>query len=543
MPSSGSAGEPAARERRAAILGLLLVGATALLLRWPVAAIPLERDEGEYAYIAQRWLAGDVPYRDSFDQKAPGVFAAYALVLRFVGSSPAAVHWATQAYTLATLAVIVWLGRRLVSLPDGIAAGLLAALLTVDHGFLGNAANTEQFAILPLAAATATALRAAGPHRLAWSACTGALGAAALLFKPVAAPVLLVHLGLLVGPGRGGWRSAAAFVAGGLAPVVPALGYFAAKGAWTQFWDATVRHNLEYASGTSLRSYGLYFWLQIRASLATLVPVCAAAALAPIFLSSETSDRRRVLGSTGLWLAASLVAVAAGGYFRRHYFILAVPPLALLAGMGLHAAARRIAPPRPAAWLTLAAAAAIVGHAVMQSPWYYLTGTPETKSRRIYDVNPFAESPAVARFLAERSRPEDRIFVFGSEPQLLFYAQRQSASRYIYVYPLMMPFEGARQRQLEALAEIDARPPRLIVGVFLHTSLLEQPETPPDLRRGLEERIARDYRLVAVVPLQASGERPIVKGEAARALWQRAPLWDGRTPWAAFVIWERALAG
>src|SRR5262249_42370580 len=61
---------------RGELLGLLLISGLALMLRWPIAAIPLERDEGEYAYIAQRWLAGEVPYKGSFDQKPPGVFAA-----------------------------------------------------------------------------------------------------------------------------------------------------------------------------------------------------------------------------------------------------------------------------------------------------------------------------------------------------------------------------------------------------------------------------------------------------------------------------------
>ena len=64
-----------------------------MLLRWPVADVPLERDEGEYAYIAQRWLRGKVPYRDAFDQKPPGVFVAYAVIETLIGASPAALHW------------------------------------------------------------------------------------------------------------------------------------------------------------------------------------------------------------------------------------------------------------------------------------------------------------------------------------------------------------------------------------------------------------------------------------------------------------------
>ena len=65
----------------------------ALLLRLPIAAIPLERDEGEYAYIAQRWMHGDVPYRDAFNQKLPGAFIIYAFIERVIGTTPSAIHW------------------------------------------------------------------------------------------------------------------------------------------------------------------------------------------------------------------------------------------------------------------------------------------------------------------------------------------------------------------------------------------------------------------------------------------------------------------
>ena len=53
---------------RAALAAFALVALAALLLRAPVADLPFERDEGEYAYLAWRWLEGDIPDRDGFDQ-------------------------------------------------------------------------------------------------------------------------------------------------------------------------------------------------------------------------------------------------------------------------------------------------------------------------------------------------------------------------------------------------------------------------------------------------------------------------------------------
>src|SRR5438876_985613 len=76
----------------AGLVILILAAIVFVALRLPCAAIPLERDEGEYAYIAQRALQGELAYRDAFDQKPPGVFLAYMLPVGLFGTSIVAIH-------------------------------------------------------------------------------------------------------------------------------------------------------------------------------------------------------------------------------------------------------------------------------------------------------------------------------------------------------------------------------------------------------------------------------------------------------------------
>src|SRR2546430_16590114 len=67
----------------------------------------------------------------------------------------------------------------------------------------------------------------------------------------------------------------------------------------------------------------------------------------------------------------------------------------------------------------------------------------------MYGFNPFPESVALARLLRDHSTPDDRIFIFGSEPQILFYAGRRSASRYVFLYPLFTGGSDAPPRPPE----------------------------------------------------------------------------------------------
>ncbi len=525
------------------LVGLGLVFGVALLLRWLVADIPLERDEGEYAYIAQRWLAGEVPYRDSFNQHPPAVFAVYALILRTLGSSPAAIHWGAQLWTLGTLALVMYLGRAWFSGPVGVAAGLLLVLLTVDYALVGNSANTEIFALLPLSASMASALRACQSHGRRWSAIAGASGAAAVAFKHVAAPMAIVPLLLIAWKARRLPAHLLAYFVGAVAVVLAIVAYFSLVGAFDDLWDALVRFNLLYASYASAASYQMVLWPQIRVTLPSLWPVYLLAALAPLLWwrgsGTATSSRGRGMLWCTIWLISALLAIAAGGYFRRHYFMFAAPPLALLAAAGIDAGLRRIGRLGRPDWLRVALAAGIVVAAVSSSTWYYTPGDAGRKAFRIYGNNPFAESLWVGSYLKKNSRPSDRIFIFGSEPQVLFYAERRSASRYMYVYPLMFAVEGVRERQRQALEEVRSSRPRFIVGVFLPSSLLEQADTPRILRSGIRELVESSYQLVAATPFRPDGRVGFAQGESVRRTWAQMPLWDTTPPWASFVIWQR----
>ncbi len=514
-------------------LPLALVAAFSLVVRAALVSIPLERDEGSYAYVAQHWLAGELPYRDAFDQKPPGTFLVYAALFALGGTSIEAIHWLAHVSLLGTLGFVYLIGRRLFSPAVGWMASLATVVLVMDRSVQGQAANTEVFAILPLSAAVYFALRAAESARMRDALLVGVSGGLALCFKQVALPV--VACAAAWGP-MSWWRSRrrhalvllSASIAGVALILAPTALYFAWRGGWSAFYDGVVGYNVAYSSRVSLRSYGEKLWRRLQDLGPSQWPLWIASA-------GALASRRGALPCVWWWMAA-FVGVSVGGYFRPHYFILLMPPTALLAAHGFAVLGRLVARRRPGAVAALLMGAAVSWPLVAHRT-YYLAPSPDAACRQMYGFNPFPESVALARLLRDRSTPDDRIFIFGSEPQILFYAGRRSASRYVFLYPLFTGGSDAPARQREVTEEL-RQPPRFVVIVHVAASFVAAPRALGDFEHDVMTMVHASYRQFAAVSVRRDGSYRIVDltADAAGSEAAHAELAKNMT---TLEVWER----
>ena len=65
----------------------IIVFTLVVAIRIRLLGIPLERDEGEYAYAGQLILQGIPPYKLAYNMKFPGTYAAYALIMSIFGQT------------------------------------------------------------------------------------------------------------------------------------------------------------------------------------------------------------------------------------------------------------------------------------------------------------------------------------------------------------------------------------------------------------------------------------------------------------------------
>jgi hypothetical protein len=526
----------------------LIVAAVVLFaaLRAPYLDVPLERDEGEYAYIAQRMLAGDVPYRDAFDQKPPGVFVAYLAAFGLFGESVRGIHAFLGLWSAGSALALYGLVRRLAGgLPAAMAA-LLFAIASTDPRIVATAANTELFMLLPLVLSTSLMLRALDEDRLMrWVGC-GALVMGACWFKPVAFTQALFVAGVVIaerlriGPaGPSPIRAAGGLLAGAVLVSVPIVGALASQGAWEAFVDAVLLHNLAYSSALPVLDglgHGLY-WLAFQVPSFWLIWLLALAGLAWPGLAE-----RRSRGLLAAWWLSAIVGLSIGFHFRPHYFVQWLPPICALAGIGAAGLARRALarPARGVAWAGFAAIGAGLVAAPLAGTWGFLrAGSPQAVSRQIYGLNPFVESPRIGDYIRRTSEPGESIYIVGSEPQILFYARRPSATRYIFFYPLTAGHPDARARQEEVMASVREKRPRYVVWVDLPASLLAMEHTDPYIFEASLELLARGYEveLIARMPKPEEAgpeaEYEFFYGSRARALLEESRREGTATPWVA----------
>lgn len=495
-----------ARERARGGSGALLalVAIAFVGVRLPFVDLPLERDEGDYAYVAWRMLEGDVPYRDVFDQKPPGIYAVYAALLALGGRSGVAIHLLLFAWSAACALL---LHRLLRSVAGGRAAAFAAlafALLATDPRLLATAANTESFMILPITASWLALWRARREDRPgAWIAC-GAWVAAACWFKPVAATSGLFTAAWAL---LDGIRSAPRPIAtelgrrlgllalGGLGLSAPIVGALAAAGGLDAFLEIVVGHNLAYSTAVPLDQGGAQLGHALRHLLPSHSPFWLLA-LFGLFARGEASARFRLF--LGGQLVAAFAGASIGLHFRPHYLVQLLPALCALAGLGLATLARRVEGTLawlrpPAAELGLAGLA--IAAFVAADSTFLFGGSREAIARNIYALNPFAESERIAEHIAATSDRDATVFVVGSEPQIPFLAARRSATRHILFYPLTGPYPEARGWQREAMREVSRARPLFVVLVDADGSHLLDERSERWIYEQVGLLLGREYRL------------------------------------------------
>jgi hypothetical protein len=463
-------------------LPLALVGAL-LILRLPSLVQPMGPDQGLYAYVGERILQGDVPYRDAWDQKPPGIHYVYA-GLRKLWPSDSAIA-AADLSAAAVIAALLWaLGTRL----GGGAAGGIAAivfLLLSDPSFArygGVRVRAQCETFIALAATLAVLLattNAKGARRGASLFLAGLFVGAAFALKYNAAIyglVLLAAVALTSGLNRRDilWIA----IGASILPVV-LLVRFATAHALGDLYQATFVYNVRYSGETyGSRWQMLRYLVEFPIQHARVDALWFVGGLGCIVLLVAGYKRRPVWIPLA-WVIAACVSIAVNGSRGLpQYFVQAAPALAVAAGIG--AAVALPALPRVVRWVVVLLIAVGVWRVndfpkLGSNVWHdvrYLTGSIDRRTylaryggQREIDKYSALDNLDLGSMLASRANPGETVFVFGFSPGAYVYAGRHSASRFFWSRPVILGFNAGDPRYGPAglLADLQRNHPIVIV--------------------------------------------------------------------------------
>lgn len=501
-------------------LGVLLVLLLVGYIRYRVLDMPLERDEGEYAYAGQLILQGAPPYQEAWNMKMPGTYGAYALGMLRFGQTAAGVHSTLMVVNSLTIIFVFLLARRLFGAVAGIAACATFGILSVSPAVMGMAAHANHFVVLFAVAATLLLWRAEEFYRWYISFFSGLLYGLCFLMKQQGICFCLFGITLIVCSAVlnkevfsfAFLRKLCFFCLGMILPLVLVFHFLEDAGVFPKFWFWTFTYARSYAGEVTPHEGVTKFFDYADKKWPIYFAFVGFVAVSLPFVMRDRAYRGQILFSI-FFLLFSMLGVAIDLNFREHYFILLLPALGIFVGMAIvslqFATAHRFFKIVPPLVCLL-----ILGWSVYQQREFFFKLPANEISRIVYTGDtPFTDMPAVGDYIRTNSMTSAKVAVVGSEPEIYFYAQRHSATGYIYTYPLMEPQPFALQMQHEMMDEITTNKPEFLVFVKNPDSWNVRPTSDLTIFKWFDKFSAASYDRVAVVDQISWDRTAFVQGD------------------------------
>jgi 4-amino-4-deoxy-L-arabinose transferase-like glycosyltransferase len=491
----------------------VIIIALVVILRLPTLLPSMYiSDEGYYGTIANEILDGGTVYRTAVDTKPPGMYYIYAGVFRVAGrNNLLVIHILAILVVAATALVVRRIGARVADEWAGAWSGIGYAVFV--HAYrpgdtLG--ANSEIFASLPLALSALAFLQGQRKPALGLMFLSGALvGVATLIRQPSA-----VILGAMLACLAYGWliprthllgrvlAAGSAVVTGFIAVIAALAAYYQWQGnlrdAYLWAWafairyvesETTVRYVLKRLATIHLvvmLSWGLLWYFGFRQVVETVRS----------FRQAKPVSTDAIL--LIFWLGLAYLTIFVGWRFPGHYHLPVLPPLSILAGQAFSCfIAEQRRSPRPRwRWIRTG----IIGAAAVPAIGF-LIGAFIVRTQTL-DFLP------TVQLIVKETSANDRIFVWGSSPQLYSFSGRRMATRFTSCTHLAGVY-ASRPREVKDRAESvipgswemfradwEAHPPALIIDLSTGDS---DWATHPMTRYPVLRAYLPGYRVEAVI--------------------------------------------
>lgn len=456
---------------------LVLVLLIFVLLKIPSLFEPFTYgDEGIYLTLGQAARKGVVWYSQIHDNKPPMLYLMAAIANSFPSYRMINFIW-----SLATIFAFYRLAKLVFS-KNKLAIVLSTAALAVSsslHSLEGNVANAENFMMLPTIIAFYLIYKALSnkiPHRpmlnllranWAWLLAGGLFSIATLFKVPAAfdfaAAIVLVLLVIFEAKKKDyslyAKRYTLLFV-GFLFPILATMVYYFFKGALLPYLTAAFFQNLPYLSSWAAdkpQAGGFPTLLLARGGLILLMTI-----LIYYYRKRLSLATKLIL----LWFSFSWFAALLSARPYPHYLIQILPPLSLSFGyLAIKSKKEWQKALFPLVLILIFRITFAVFHFwdYPNRPYYlnfcqFALGL-KTKEEYFLDFDPQSlDLYQTADYLQDRTLPDEKIFIWGTQPSIYSLARRLPVGRYTSSYHII-DFNGYQ----DTLEKLSQKPPRYLL--------------------------------------------------------------------------------
>ncbi|HNW98761.1 MAG TPA: glycosyltransferase family 39 protein [Bacteroidales bacterium] len=489
------------------ILALVMLLITVLRLR--LLSIPLERDEGEYAYIGQLILQGIPPYEIAYNMKFPGTYYMYAFFMSIFGQTIKGVHAGLLIMNLTSIFLIFFLVKKLINEYAALVSATAFAFLSLGMNILGFAGHATHFVIVPALAGTLFLYKALKENKMIHYFLSGIFLSLApimkqqgILFCVFGALIMLINFyiqrkdAILINVKR-----FLIFALGGIIPVVLTFIVLKMYGVFDKFWFWTIVYAQSYETAVKFNDAMILFNYSFFPLAGDFYFIWIISGLGLITMFFHPLLKKNFkLTFIILFLIFSCLSVCPGFYYRQHYFITVLPAISILFGIFISYLYELSLKDKKYNALKIVSFILfvlpfIVGISSQKN--YLFKMKPNAICDSIYGSNPFTQSLTIAKYIKANSDDSDKVAVLGSEPQICFYANRHSATGYIYTYGLMEVHENSLKMQKEMINEIEKAKPKFFVVVNVPTSWLVQPGSEKFIFNWIDPYLQKNKYMIA----------------------------------------------
>ncbi len=466
-----------------------------LQARLRLLAIPMERDEAGFAYIGHWLLKGKSLYVDIVDNKLPGLYILYGFFTKIFGYNATGVHIGLLIANAVSAVIFYMLMRDLYNQYVAATATAFLLILLADPNVLGFAAHATQL-LLPFVM---------GGFYLFWKGIrkghislfliSGLLLGLAFIIKQQSVVFGMV-VALLWWPLRMVWNKKEdgrlPFVEwlmlgiGGLLPVIAVVGYFKVTGRLDEllFWSFKQPSRMA-ATFTQSRWELFQHIVPVVTRHIMVLWIAASAGLVLIFMSGFKKGN---VWFAFLMTSFGLASVVIGAAFYQHYFVLALPGVALLAAVTLYWISQQFT--KNGVAVSCAVGSILLLWPLVAEHEYFFSPDYNKIHQRMYSFNMFPELERIGKELARRVPAGSHIGLMGSEPEVLVAADRESCSKHLFMYPILSDPILSPPMQNEYLHDMESCLPDYIVfnmGVLSWTAGYDKLQMFEDLMKWIND--------------------------------------------------------